>query len=452
LENRLLRASLKLRKQGRRFVSSDLKHVLKGSSWMAASGAIVAGLYLVELALLARYLTPDLLGIYFLILSIPELVQGVLKTQFGDIIIRYLMFFIKKNEPQRAIALIKLNWLVNAGTGVMVFFIVALISNFASNKIIGDTKYAPLMLIYAGGIAFGSIDVTSGPVLRAFQRYDILFLLSSCTSFIRLAIIGAIIWYQGNLQSLVIARTLALIVTTIVMGVISILFLKQSLGSHFKAKIGELRGYWREIIGFGVNTNIAATIKTLSSKFDAIIVGLVLGTASVSIYKVATQLSRTLLLLSDPVDNALYPHFTSIVADGDTNRLDALAKRITIFNIIIAMPIISLAFIFRKELTMLFAGPAYKESAIIFFIAACGVVFWMIFFWTSSYLLSLGLAYQRTVSVALGRLVGLALLFILTIPYGIMGAAVGFGMMYISVVAINLCQIYLWKNKQAKDV
>ena len=425
----------------RRSLSSDLKRLMRDTSWSTASSVAVSGMYLLEIMLLSRYLSKELLGIYFLIISFPELVQEILDMRVREIMVRYLAQFIHHDELRRAAALIKLMWLVDVGVSLLGLLVVAALSQFASVYVVGQPGYAGLMVLYGLGTVLGALDSAAGTILRVLGRFDLAFLGSFLVSASRLALIGLAVLVGASLDGLITSRVIAFGLSTVIFGGLTWPVVWRLLRPHYQASLAELRPFRSEMIRFAIHVNISSTIKTLATKLDVIIVGAILGPGSVAVYKVGTQLAKTLTLLSDSMITAIYPQFATLKAQGNERAIERLARQITLIMVVIQAPVLVGVLIWRRELLVLFAGAAYHDNTVVFVIATLGVAFTMVFFWIRPYLLSFGRASALTNSLVVGTIASLLALVSLTQVWGEAGAAVGFSMFYVGTILAQLWQM-----------
>lgn len=440
---------LKSNQYAKRFFTADLKALFKDSSWTIGNNLISNGLYLVEMMLLTRYLPPQLLGIYFLIISFPELIQQILDIRVKELMIRYLSLFIGQNEPRKALSLIKMLWFWDVGIAMSALLIVALFSQIASNVILGESGFASLMILYSLGMFFGSLDSASGPILRVFGRFDLAFWAGAFISLSSIISVSFVVFFDGGLKGLIFSKVFVSILSTVALGILSLRMIRQKLGTDFFVPLNELQDYKREMLGFAFHINVSSTIKALTAKLDVIIVGVLLGSTSVAIYKVSTQLAKTLYLLNDPLGTAIYPRFSLLSAQGKVDRINALVKRVMVGLSIGAGLLIIFTYILREQIVGAYAGEDYIQSAMIFVVASWGIVPGIILFWVKPYLLSLDLAYIRTKSIFVGNLMAIIIFCILTLSFGLMGAVIGFGLISSLAVMLSLFLIFLWRRKSS---
>lgn len=437
--------SVRLRRQIRRFFTAELKGLFKDSTWTALGSLATSGLYFVEIMLLTRYLSQELLGVYFIVLSFPEIVQEVLDIRVNDMMVRYLSLFIGRSEKEHAIALIELSWLADVIIATIALLIVIAFSPFASRYLLRSGEFASLMVLYGVGMFFASLDSASGSVLRVFKRFDLAFYGSLVVAVSRILFIAVSILADGGLRGLVMGRVLAFVVSTAVIGSLSLVIIRQYIGLQW-VPLTALAEYRREMFQFALQINLASTIKVLAMKLDVIIVGRVLGPAATAVYKIATQLAKTLLIFSDPLIGAIYPRFALLAAQNNIQSLNGLVKRITLLMGGGAIVILTFTFSFRELLMVSFAGEQYRSQAMLFVIATIGMAFAMVFFWVRPYLLSLGLAAISTKSITLATILSLFGLGVFTQFLGLYGAMLGFSLFYILTILISLFQLFRWKR------
>ncbi|GAB4581718.1 MAG: hypothetical protein Fur0022_44680 [Anaerolineales bacterium] len=437
-----------LKTRFKKFFTADFRGLLKDSTWAFAGMVATSGLYFVEVMLLARYFSQELLGVYFLIISFPELVQQVLDVRVKEIMVRYLALFVGQGEKRKAVALIKFLWLLDVGVALLAMVLVMLLSGVVSSALFLDSGYASLMILYAVGMLFEALDSASGPILRVFGRFDLAFLASLLIALVRIGVIALAMGWDTGLSGLIFARVLVFVFSTLFLGYLSLKIAWRELGDHFHTPLNELRSMYRELVGFAFQVNISSTLKTLVSKLDVMIVGLILGEASVAVYKITTQLAKTLLLFSDPLSMAVYPRFSLLFSQNQPKLMNALIKRLTFIMVMGVVPLLVGVFLFRHTLLVAFAGEAYQENTLPFVFATWGIAFALVFFWVRPYGLSLGLAGLLTKSMLISASVSLLGLVFLTWLYGETGAAIGFGLFYALTIMVQLFFISTQSGKR----
>ena len=437
-----------LRAHAGRFLSADLKLLARASTWTTLGSAASAGLFLVEVMLLARYLPPDQLGAYFLVISFPELVQLILDVRVKELMTRYVALFIARGEPRRAVAVIKLLWLADVAIALLALGAMLLLSRPASLALFGSAGYAPLMVVYSLGLFFDSLDSASGALLRVLDRFDLAFWGGLGSSLGRLGLIAGVLLAHGALPALVLARAAALALDTVLLGALSLREGWKVLGPHVRAPIGEIGDSRRELLRFAFHINVSSTARAMATKLDVVVVGLLLSPAAVAVYKLATQFAKTPTVFTEPLMTAVYPQFARLVGQQNSARIDALIRRLTVLLASLLLPAVLLIYWLRVPLVSLFAGAGYAAFATVFVVAAWSTLLSAIFLWVRPYLLSRGLGRVLTLSHVGSLIVGMLTLVALARQFGVGGAVIGYGVMSGLIVPLSLLQMS-WRRQPA---
>ncbi len=431
-----------------RFLSPDFKKLARDSSWTTLASVGSAGLFLLEVMLLARTLAPELLGAYFLIISFPELVQLILDVRVKELMTRYVALFLARGEPARAVAVIKLLWLADVAIALLALLATALLSRAAAGALFGSAAYAPLMVFYSAGLFFDSLDSASGALLRVLGRFDLAFWGALASALGRLGMIAWVVYTRGPLASLILARAAALALDTLLLGGLSLRVGWKRLGPFFRAPLSEIGEYRREIFRFALHINLSSTARALSTKLDVVVVGLLLAPASVAVYKLATQFAKTPTVLTEPLITALYPQFAWLAGKQDRGRIEALIRRMTLLMAAFIVPAGVALYWLREPLVALFAGSGYAPYAVVFVLAAWGTLLGAVFLWVRPYLLSSGLGRVLTLSHVGSLLVGMLTLWLLTRAYGVAGSVIAYAVMSGLIVPLSLLQL-AWRRPAA---
>jgi O-antigen/teichoic acid export membrane protein len=416
---------------------------------MVGAAGVNALARLAETILLARYLSPAHFGELVLIIAYPEAVQQLLGFRVPEAMTRYLGEFITRGRREEAVALLKLLWLLDVAVSLLAFLLVALTAGFAAHHLLHDRDLASLMVIYALGTLFASLDTASPTILRVLDRFPLSFTAASTLALTRLGLIVMMVVLGAGLKGLVWATVGASAISTVVAAALALIALGPMVWRERRAPITTLRGRLKEIGKFLVNTNLAGSIRLASSKLDTLVIGLLTGPTTVSIYRVAVQLGSAPLNVSDPLLVAYYPSFVRLHTVGRFREVLSLGRRTTVILATVAVPVGALL-AYKSELVIdLTVGAKYHKAALPFVVLLLSVIPVVVFFWTRAAILTLGRAdiVLRIVAIAAG--VQLALLFVLVPLLGATGGALSLATMNVMVVALQLAYLYRGRSRWA---
>lgn len=407
---------------------------------MGASG-INSAARLAETILLARYLTRTQFGVFVLIVAYPEAVQQLLDCRVQEAMTRYLGEFLATTRKAQAVALIKLLWLVDVVVSALAFGIVAFTARFAADHLLHDPALGHLMVIYALGMFLASLDTASPTILRILDRFPLSFTVASTLALARLGLIVLAVSLGSGVGGLIWATVGASAITTLVSVALVVLVLAPILWSEKGAPLSALRGRRKEIGKFLLNTNFAGSVRLASSKLDTLVIGLLTGPATVSVYRIAVQLGTAPFTITEPLFVAFYPSFVRLRSLGRFADVLALGRKMTILLGVLAIPVAVLLAYKSGAVINLTVGQKFHRAALPFVILLASTVLVAIFFWARAVILTLGRADVMFRIVALSAALQMGLLFALVPVWGATGGAVSLAVMNVATVGLQLAYL-----------
>jgi O-antigen/teichoic acid export membrane protein len=210
----------------------DFRALWRNVSWTSTSVAVTTLLAFAETILLVRVLGATLLGIFILVRIYPEVVQQVLDCRTRETIVRYLGEFVALNQRERACALVRLVWMVDAAAGLAGMAVVFATASLAVRYIVHDTALVWPMALYAVAQFAETLDSASGPVLRVFDRFKFASMMGVGKCLVRFAVILAVLLSGGGVVPLIYALVAVEITYLLVSSCISISLLRRSIGNN----------------------------------------------------------------------------------------------------------------------------------------------------------------------------------------------------------------------------
>jgi O-antigen/teichoic acid export membrane protein len=415
----------------RRLLTAPVRRVARNSAWTLAATAIAGLALFAETILLARNLSPERLGVYFLIIAYPEAVQELLDFRVRDAMTRYLGRFLAQERKPEAVAVLKLLWRVDVVVATVALAIVAVTAPFVAGLLVDDPDAPKLMIFYAVGLWFSSLDTASGPILRVLDRYALSFLAGTFKALLRVGAIALVILNEGELEELVLARVAVEVLATLVLGGMSLYALGRVVRGHWGASTALLREQRREIRGFLVHTNIAGILRMAAVKLDKLLVGALTTPANVGLYKVATQFGSAPLLVTDALDTVTYPTFAKAYPTERRREIREIAVRMTALLSVFAVPVAVILAIEAEEVAELIGGESFRAAGPALAICLLAIVPHMLLFWQRSIILTAGHAAAQVRILSVVTVVQLGTLVALVPLWGATGAAVSFGLRHL---------------------
>jgi O-antigen/teichoic acid export membrane protein len=216
----------------------------------------------------------------------------------------------------------------------------------------------------------------------------------------------------------------------------------RSEGLHLlRAKLATIASVRRPLTKFLLGTNIAGTLRTISTKLDVILIASLLNPAMVAIYRIAGKIASGLMILSDPLLVAIYPELSQLQVERKTDQLHKLLRTLTLaLGAFGAVAIIAFA-LFGTWFITLLAGHHYESAYPVTLVMIAGTICATVFFWARPLLLVRGHAHSL-VPIAIASLaVQFGSLYLLAPRFHVLGAGISFALSYIVQVILVLLLI-----------
>ena len=422
----------------RRFFDESFRSVAGNSSWSIAATTVTAGAFFFETVVLARHFGRTTYGVYLLVIAYPEAVQLFLDFRTREALTRYLGGYLARDEKRKAIAVVKLLWLVDLGVVTLAFAIVFVTAPLVAPHLTDDPSSTELMRVYGVAMLLGGLDATAGSIIRVFDRFRLSFLVGTGSTLLRLLIIVGLVVGGAGLEGIIVGRVVSEVAATIIIGSAAFMLLKRTLWAQRRSRIQVLRGQRREIFQFLLHMNVQGSIRAAASKLDVIAVGLLGGPGTASLYKVGVQFGSSPLLFSDPLFSALYPQFVRLQALGEYARIRSIGKRATIALGVVALPVAILLAVWSESIVTFLVGPSFSDAWLPMVIVLFGVLPAVLLFWGRAAMLAFGDAMSATKIIGVSLIVQFSLLLTLVRPFGATGAAIGFAGLYVVSAVMTL--------------
>lgn len=289
-----------------------LRRLLTNASYLLGSRVLRDGMGLVALAVAARVLGPDAFGVLVLVQAYVMTLDWLVNFQSWQALVKYGADLDGPSEGgamkgllRVALALDGCSALLGAAIGVAAAGLVGAWLGWSEGTITSARLYSLVIALNLSGTATG--------LLRLADRFGLLAVQG---------VVAATIKLMGVLYA--VANDLPL------EGFIYVWMLTDAAG--YLAMLGcagwvyRARGYsrlraddprvvlerHRGIVRFFLTTNWHSTVRMASKEADVLIIGAVLGSGSVGLFKVVKQMASIVARLGDPLYQAVYPELARL--------------------------------------------------------------------------------------------------------------------------------------------
>ncbi len=276
---------------------------VQGLAWTGTAAAAHGVLHLVRLVILARLLSPSDFGIVAMAMVLVSLSGLVANMGIGEAII--YRHQVTRNQ------LSSLYWL-NVSAGAVVTAVLVAVAPLAAS-VYGEPQLQDILQWMAIGSIIAALGKQYEVLLRKELRFKHLALIESAAAFagffviLAAAALGAGLFaYVWGLLAEIGARTCLL------------------LGQGFKQSPPRLHFRWHEIqgyVGFGIYRTGDTLANRLSTRSGQLILGAMLGVASLGYYQLAFNIAFQPIQQLNPVFNqVMFPVMTKIRNDPEKLR------------------------------------------------------------------------------------------------------------------------------------
>ncbi|MBN1461278.1 MAG: lipopolysaccharide biosynthesis protein [Armatimonadetes bacterium] len=423
----------------------NIRGLWKNASRTSISSAVSVALLFLETVLLAQFLGAEIFGLFILIRAYPEALLQLLDCRTHETTVRYLGEFVALDKREPAGALIRLIWLIDVVAGVIAMGIVLATASLASRYIVHDSTAAWLVAVYAISQFASTLDSASGSVMRVFDRFGIAALMGICRAVARFAGILVVLLLGGGVPALIYLLVGVEVAYTAANFGVALSLLRARVGFRIWGTTRALGERRSKILKFLLHTNIAGTLKMSVDRLVLIFIGAFGGAPIAAQYKVASQTGGSLMLLSDPFYQVIYPSLSRMVArrqwDGMFSGLRRLQRTATMAVIPAAVAMSGL----MVFLVPLVFGEEFETAVVPAIVILWAMVLNVVFFWRRPLLLSLDEARRLVHYGAMTAALQLAVTLPLVEPLGALGPAIGIMGAQVFYWALEMRLIRTWR-------
>jgi len=329
--------------------------------WLLAGKGVGAVLSLVYLGLTARMLGAVEFGQFTLILSTGQAIAAFIGFQTWQVVIRYGMAHLKEGHHDRLARLVAFCTALDLAAAA-VGCVIATASVLLLGPRLGWSPGLSRAALAFCFVMLLSVRSTAVGVLRLYDRFGLGAVADSTTSIVRF--IGCIVVVATHVSVLgfLVAWAAAEVVTTIVYWVFA---------RRIAAPLGipALRGGWRAAADnpglwhFTWMTNLGSTLNSVSRQFSVIIVGLATGPVAAGNYRLAYQLSQSIVRVSEMFSRAVFAELTRAHVGEGRPDLQLLFRQLTRLALVAGVAVV-LVLLLGRPVLILIAGSHHADAAL----------------------------------------------------------------------------------------
>lgn len=404
------------------------KKLFVNASLLFSGKAAAGGLAALQTVVLARILGVTDYGLLQLVIAYIAMMNQFFDVRVWETAVKYIGSYWENGESEKTLAMIKLSYILDVGSGAVSFVIAIVTAKLISTYVIHSPEAYIYIWIYAVGLFVETAKLTSDAILRVFEKYKKIAVINSLENLTQLVLVTALLLLglgiKGALYALIISNFIAAAVRV---WAVSSVLAEKKLGSWLTADIFLIKGQWREIAWFLGNTSFMATLKTGSDKYlGMMVLGYFAGKDAVAFYRIASSVSAVLNRIVDTLYEAIFPELIRFTTVNAMEEFKTFIKESTKNLMMLIVPVTVLMIVFAGPIVRLVFGAEYAPATNTLRILAAAVLIARYTYWINPALLAMGKPGIRTTFYLVTTIVYLALMLVLVPPYSYVGAAIAF--------------------------
>jgi O-antigen/teichoic acid export membrane protein len=407
--------------------AARVRRLLRNAGKLVVADGIASLIALLQSIVLARALGAAGFGLLALVIVFVNVFNQVVDIRLWETVTKFVAEFHERRQHGHARAVIKLVYLLDAGTGVLAFVLVVLLAPVAAERIFHRPEAAALMVCYSVTLLIGTVNQTSLALLRVFNRFTTLsieLVVSTAVRFVALALVAS---HSGAILPIIWTYVAVELVRALGLLVLGLRTTRRALAEPGPSGLGLLRPRLREFVGFSIHNSLTTWLAALIRQVDVLILAAFRGDAQVGYFRLAKQFAKLLLRLTDPVYQAIYPELVRLREQVDDlseiRRFISQTMSRVLLLIVPATIMIGLGAPIIIEMTV---GSEFLPAAAAVRIMAAGVLVNAALVWARPLALTAGRPVVSTIAFVVSAVVLVAGSALLVPRYGFLGSAVTF--------------------------
>lgn len=420
-------------------MSATATRVLRNASKLLTGDAIASLLGLYTLLAMTRAMEASQFGKWIFVQGLVLLIGGVFSFQSWQMLIKYGAPRKNENDPAGLSDVVTLAAILDLTGAIFSYvFLVALTILFLQNGLLGSDQIAAAM-IYSVAALLNIKGMATG-VLRLFDRYHIFSVSRVVGAVLRAVFIQVLIFNNVELFAIALIWLFSDIVERAILNVYAIRVLR-SKDIPLRIDFTAVKALLSSCYKFVIQTTVQTGIRTATNRIDVVILGALLGYATLAQYRVLRQVGQIISKVVSPFYQSIYPELVDLVASGKKEELfRSVRKIVQIFGFLSVLAILPLMIWGDSAISLIF-GPEYKAPTPSLALYCAGIFVLVVTFPMTPLLVAHGKTSQTLMITLISSVAYLVMLVILTLHFEIIGATSAFLLFWLLWAGLSLREV-----------
>lgn len=386
---------------------------------------------------IARLLGAELLGLYSLGVTFPELAGTIALLGLGSGIARYVPIAINQRDEARLRGIIQVGIVIPSLLGLVLALVIFLFADLISFRIYGQPALAPVLRLASWAIPLFALMSVLEAITQGFKRMEYKVYSEDITlNVLKLMLTGMLVGAGLGVVGAVGAYIFSLVVAVVMLFVfVNHLFPLRHLWQTAKHNV-------RELFRFTLPIYLSQFVNEFSGNIGTLVLGFFGTVSGVGIFSAALRVSAIGTLFHSSLMRIAIPMISDLHSQGRIDQLERMYQTMTKWGMAFNLPVFLTTAIFAQPLLSIFGQDFVVGSTGLTILAAaalfnastgvCGTIVTM----TGHSRLSLA---NSLISLVVN--VGLDLLIIPR--WGLVGAAAASAICVVLLNVLRLIEVYL---------
>ena len=383
---RLGSASLK------RFISHPLfQRVIRNTGYLFSAQTIAAGLSMGQGIMTARLLGVEGAGLVGIITQFSSNINQLTSFRMGELVVSYVGEFSAKGERTEAAAVFKAAALTEMAGSVFAFGLIVLLAPLGARVFAHRPELAGIFALYGLSVLGNLTSESATGLLQFFDRFRMLAVIAVGQSLLTILLIARAYLAGGTLEAVVLAYLAGKVVWGASVSILALVEARRQWGSGWwRASMLSLRNRWRDLMRFGISTNLSGTLKLITRDSEMLWLGALSTPLQVGYYKIAKAIINILMMPVTPLISTTYREIAREIANRQWENVRYLLRSGTLLAAAWTLPASVGLILFGPWVIGLYGQEFLPTSYICLLILLVGVIVVNVFYWNQLALLPLG--------------------------------------------------------------
>ena len=433
---------------------STAKTIAKGSAWMLISAFIIKFSAFIYYIVLARTVTEEEIGMFFLVLSIMSIIMIFSNLGLGGgAVARYVPFYAGLNKFSYVRRVLKIS--ISAGTFFSIICI-ALIILFADN-IAGsfhNPDLVPIFYIMAFYLLLINFEGIARTFLQGRKLIKLVSYMRSSQEVLKVILTIILLFFIGfTAESIAFGFILSFVFISLI-GWYWVLKEYKSM-PETNEEVNSF-GILKEMVPFGLTLMLISEMLLINTYADRIMLGYFLppetSSSMIGIYTMAIAFASIMGMSVTAIGTIFGPLITEFWAKKDIDAISDTTKTVVRWIFLIVTPILLGILVFSEEILTIIYGPVYALGGTALILYSIGVFIYFLAYPSQWILTAMKRLDVTQKIIAVGVISNILLNFIFIPKYGINGAALTSAISFTLMTILFLRQSKITNVRFPKDI